>query len=62
MYVAFETLEMSTELTPSDNNFSYPSPTDLVANATYNMQCEDEYLDSKTGESSFDLYRVHAHL
>ncbi|MCJ1311298.1 hypothetical protein MMC25_004969 [Agyrium rufum] len=31
------------------NNASYPSPTDLTSNATYNMEAEQQYLTSKTG-------------
>ena len=32
-----------------DNNASYPSPTELTTNATYNMEAEDEYETDKTG-------------
>ena len=45
-------LEKCTKLIAADNNFSYPFPTDLVANATYDAQSKDEYLDSKTGNTS----------
>lgn len=33
-----------------DNNASYPSPTELTTNATYNMEAEQEYDTAKTGE------------
>lgn len=33
----------------TDNNASYPSPTELTTNATYNMQAEQEYDTEKTG-------------
>ena len=33
-----------------DNNASYPSPTELTTNATYNMEAEDEYETDKTGK------------
>ena len=33
-----------------DNNASYPSPTELTTNATYNTQAEQEYDTSKTGQ------------
>ncbi|MCJ1383836.1 hypothetical protein MMC17_006950 [Xylographa soralifera] len=31
------------------NNASYPSPTELTTNSTYNTECEDEYYADKTG-------------
>ncbi|MCJ1280687.1 hypothetical protein MMC26_000004 [Xylographa opegraphella] len=31
------------------NNASYPSPTELTTNGTYNTQCEEEYYADKTG-------------
>lgn len=33
----------------ADNNASYPSPTELVTNATYNIEAEQEYNINKTG-------------
>ena len=33
----------------TDNNASYPSPTELTTNATYNMLAEQEYETEKTG-------------
>lgn len=33
-----------------DNNASYPSPTELTTNATYNAQAEQEYDTSKIGQ------------
>lgn len=33
-----------------DNNASYPSPTELTTNATYNMEAEQEYDTDKTGK------------
>ena len=36
-------------LIQSDNNDSYPSPTELTTNATYNAQAREEYLSHKTG-------------
>ena len=33
-----------------DNNASYPSPTQLTTNATYNMEAEEEYDTDKTGK------------
>lgn len=33
----------------ADNNDSYPSPTELVTNATYNAAAEQEYNNQKTG-------------
>ena len=33
-----------------DNNASFPSPTELTTNATYNTQAEQEYYAQKTGE------------
>ena len=39
-------------LTSLDNNASYPSPTELTTNATYNNEAEEEYETEKTGKSS----------
>ena len=33
----------------TDNNASYPSPTELTTNATYNMEAEQEYNTEKNG-------------
>ena len=33
----------------ADNNASYPSPTELTTNATYNAEAEEEYDTDKTG-------------
>jgi hypothetical protein len=33
-----------------DNNASYPSPTELTTNATYNAEAEREYDTDKTGK------------
>ena len=35
-----------------DNNASYPSPTELTNNATYNSEAEQEYETDKTGTQS----------
>lgn len=40
---------LSFQLTNTDNNKSYPSPTDLTTNATYNAEAEREYKLNKTG-------------
>ena len=34
----------------ADNNASYPLPTELTTNATYNMVAEEEYETDKTGK------------
>lgn len=36
----------------TDNNASYPSPTELTTNATYNLEAEREYDTEKTGIAS----------
>lgn len=41
----------------TDNNASYPTPTELVTNATYNIEAEQEYNTNKTGGHS-RLYLV----
>lgn len=33
-----------------DNNASYPLPTELTTNATYNFEAEQEYDTEKTGK------------
>lgn len=33
-----------------DNNASYPSPTELTTNTTYNLEAEQEYDTDKTGK------------
>lgn len=33
-----------------DNNASYPSPTELTTDATYNLEAEQEYDTDKTGK------------
>ena len=39
-----------------DNNDSYPSPSELTTNATYNAAAEDEYYTFKTGRLSLHMY------
>ena len=38
-----------------DNNATYPSPTELTTNATYNMEAEQEYEMDKTGKKTSRL-------
>ena len=38
-----------------DNNASYPSPTELTTNATYNMEAEQEYDTDKAGKQTSRL-------
>lgn len=46
-----------------DNNASYPSPTELTTNATYNMEAEQEYDTDKTGKQKsqplFELLQIY---
>ena len=37
----------------ADNNASYPSPTELTTNATYNAEAEQEYDNDKTGKYQY---------
>ena len=47
--VAFAKLNSQTDDT-IDNNVSYPSPTELTTNATYNAEAEQEYETEKIGK------------
>ena len=43
-----------------DNNASYPSPTELTTNATYNLEAEEQYDTDKTGEQTCRLVALDA--
>ncbi len=38
-----------------DNNKSYPSPTALTTNTTYNAEAQAEYIHNKTGEPNYSV-------